>query len=98
MPSAQHTEPVADLRGRDVDVQWTVVAQNTMGSSRLFHVCLRAEDTGEVVFQKLRKEYWGAVASSCKDGWISRIFTTVFVGSAELQWVRSKHYEKECTS
>ena len=69
-------------------IYWAIVVQNTMGASTLCVINPRSTDTGETVFQQIKKEYEMITASSCKEDWISKIFTKVVVGSAEIQWVR----------
>ena len=69
-------------------VCWAVVVQTTVGASTLCRINLRPTDTGETVFQQIKKEYEMIAASSCKEDWISKIFTKVVVCCAEIQWVR----------
>jgi len=80
---------IATSRSRDSKTHWAVVAQNANGASYFFIVELYAADGGELVFERIRKEYKSTTASSCKENWISKIFTNVVVGTAEVEWVQS---------
>lgn len=73
-------------------VHWAAVAQNTRGASYLFDVRLCAADTGEKVFEKVREEYKLVAATECKESWVSKMFTKVAVGSAEVQWVHDRAF------
>lgn len=80
-------EDIANFRSRDAGIHWAVVAQNATGASYLFIVDLCAADTGQLVLEKIRKEYGYTTASTCKENWVSKLFTKVVMGSAEVQWV-----------
>ncbi len=84
-----HTGDYAHSRSQETEIHWAVVAQNATGASYLFFVGLCAADTGQSVLEKIRKEYNCTTASTCKENWISRLFTKVVMGSAEVQWVHS---------
>lgn len=84
-----HPGDLAESRTQDAGICWAVVAQNAKGASYLFFVDLCATDTGQLVFEKIRKEYSRVTASTCKDSWISKSFTKVVMGSAEVQWVHN---------
>ena len=70
-----------------IDAFCAVVARTTNGISHLFLVGLRTTDTEELIFQKIKKEYSSMAASKCKETWITKIFTEIVVGSAEVQKV-----------
>ena len=78
---------------RQTEIHWAVVAQNTFGASYFIVVALHAADSGDLVFQKIRREYKMMTASKYRESWISTMFTKVVVGTAEIQWV-----EQESTS
>lgn len=78
---------VATSRSRGVKIHWAVVAQNATGGAYLFVVELYAADTGESVFEKIKREYNSTTASSRNENWVSRLFTKIVVGQVEVQWV-----------
>jgi hypothetical protein len=84
-----HAGDLANSRSQDARIRWAVVAQNATGASYLFIVDLCAADTGQLVLEKIRKEYNCTTASTCKENWVSKLFTKVVMGSAEVQWVHS---------
>jgi len=84
-----HAGEPANSRSRDAGIHWAVVAQNATGASYLFVVDLCAADTGQLVLEKIKREYNCTTASTCKENWVSRLFTKVVMGSAEVHWVHS---------
>lgn len=84
-----HAGDYTNARSRDAGIHWAVVAQNATRASYLFIVDLCAADTGQLVLEKIKKEYNCTTASTCKENWVSKLFTKVVMGSAEVQWVHS---------